>query len=158
MKAQLVGTLAALGALAGCGLVDSDPKDLGTFHFELRERPDSLTWTQVPIELMVTTETQSPCLTYALKGDVGFGQDVVAVVLSRIKLPGDVCIPSEGPAEFKYPIGFGPVRVDNPFYLTFERGGEVDRYLVMVSATAIDIAPLRSTFTQPVARRVPRGG
>jgi hypothetical protein len=140
----------------GCGI--SDPKDRSTFNFTIRDRPDSLSWTQVPIELVVTTETQSPCLTHALKGDVGFGYDVVAVVLSSIELPGDVCIPSDGPAEFTYPLGFGPVRVGNPFYLTFERGGEVNRYLVIVSETAIDIAPLQSTFMHPTARRVPRGG
>jgi hypothetical protein len=158
MSARLVAALAALGALAGCGISDSNPKDLSTFTFAIRERPDSLTWTQVPIELVVATEAQSPCLTHALRGDVGFGYDGVAVVLSSIRMPGDVCVPSDGPAEFRYPIGFGPVRVGNPFYLTFERGGEVDRYLVIVSETAIDIAPLQSAFTHPAARRVPRGG
>ena len=155
MKTHVVGTLAALGALSGCGI--SDPKDLGTFNFEIRERSE-LSWTQLPIELVVTTEPQSPCLKYALRGDVGFGSDVVAVTLDRIKLPDDVCIPSDGPAEFSYPLGFMAVRVDNPFYLTFERAGEVDRYLVIVSETEIDIAPLRSNFTQPIARRIPRGG
>ena len=154
MKAHLVGPLAVLCSLAGCGI--SDPKDLRTFTFAIRERPD-LSWTQVPIELIVTTETQSPCLSHALRGDVGFGQDVVAVALSSIELPRDVCIPSEGPAEFSNPIGFGPVSLGNPFYLTFQRGGEVDRYLVIVSETAIDIAPLRSGFTHPTDRRVPRG-
>jgi|SRR5688572_18199799 len=158
MKARLVGTFAVLGALAGCGISDGSPKDLTTFNFTIRELPDSLSWTQVPIKLIVTTETQSPCLTHALKGDVGFGQDVVAVELSSIEMPDDGCIPSDGPAEFSYPLGFGPVRVGNPFYLTFERSGELDRYLVIVSATAIDIAPLRSAFTHPIARRIPRGG
>jgi hypothetical protein len=156
MKARVVGTFAALGALTACGILDSNPKDVGTFSFELRETPiaDTLSlW----IELVVMTEPQSPCLTHALKGNAGFGIDVVAVTLERVALPRDVCIPSDGPAEFKYPIAFGPVRVDNPFYLTFESGGEVDRYLVIVSETAIDIAPLRSVFTHPINRRVPRG-
>jgi hypothetical protein len=162
MKARLVGLFVALSASAGCGISDSE-SNLGTFTFELRDRPDSLSWTQVPIELIVRTEPQSPCLTHALKGDVGFGQDVVAVELASIKLPGDVCIPSDGPAEFSYPIGFGAVRVGNPFYLTFERDGDIervtaaDRYLVIVSDTMIDIAPLRATFTTPIARRVTRG-
>jgi hypothetical protein len=163
MKARLLATFVGLGGLVGCGIFDSEPKDLGTFNFELRDRPDSLTWTQVPIELIVRTEPQSPCLTHALKGDVGFGHDVVAVELSYLKLPDDVCIPSDGPAEFSYPIGFGPVRVGNPFYLTFERDGDIehvtkaDRYLVIVSDTMIDIAPLQSVFTHLSARRVPRG-
>ena len=157
MKARLVGTFAVLHALVGCGIFDSEPKDLGRFNFEIRENPD-LSWTQVPIELNVATEPQSPCLQYALKGEVGFGSDVVAVTLSRIQLPSDVCIPSDGPAEFSYPLGFMAVRVDNPFYLTFESAGEVDRYLVMVSDTMIDIAPLHATFTTPTARRVSRGG
>ena len=40
--------------------------------------------------------------------------DVVAVNLTHTDLPGDTCIPSNGPFEFRYPIGFGPVRNDNP--------------------------------------------
>lgn len=77
--------------------------------------------------------------------------------LNTTDLPNDVCIPSTGPYEFRYPIGFGPVTVDNPFFLTFEQRGRVDRYLVIVSQTFIDIAPLSAHFTEPTARRVPRG-
>lgn len=157
MNARLVVTWTALGALLGCGIVDSDQQYPGTFTFDIRERPE-LASTQLPIEVHVATETQSPCLTYALQGNVGFGMNVVGVELSTIKLPEDVCIPSQGPAEFSYPIGFMSVRVNNPFYLTFAHGGEVDRYLVIVSDSMIDIAPLRSAFTHPNARRVPRGG
>lgn len=153
MKAHLVGTFAVLGALAGCGI--SDPKDLGTLSFELRS--DTASAQPMPIELVVRTEEQTPCLKFVLQGSVGFGMDVVAVNFTQTNLPESACIPSNGPFVFRYPIGFGPVRNDNPFFLTFERAGAVDRYLVIVSDTAIDIAPLRSVFTQPNATHVPRG-
>ena len=152
MKAQWVGTLAAFGSLAGCGI--SDPKDLGTLNFEIRQ--DTASSQPVPIELVVRTEEQTPCLKYVLQGEVGFGMDVVAVNLTQTDLPASTCIPSSGPFVFRYPIGFGPVRNDNPFFLTFDRAGVVDRYLVLVSDSTIDIAPLRSVFTHPDATHVPR--
>jgi hypothetical protein len=153
MKAHWVGTLAALGSLAGCGI--SDPKDLGTLNFEIRH--DTASAQPMPIELVVRTEEQVPCLKYVLQASVGFGTDVVAVNFNQTELPKSTCIPSDGPFEFRYPIGFGPVRNDNPFFLTFERAGVVDRYIVIVSENAIDIAPLRSVFTHPNATHVPRG-
>jgi len=153
MKAHLVGTLAAIGALAACGI--SDPKDLGTLSFEILE--DTASSQPMPIELIVRTEAQTPCLKYVLQGSVGFGMDVVAVNFNQTDLPESTCIPSDGPFVFHYPIGFGPVTNDNPFFLTIERAGQTDRYLVLVSASAIDIAPLRSVFTHPDATHVPRG-
>lgn len=153
MKARSVGTWAALGAQLGCGLLDSEPRT--QFDFEIRERPE-LEWTQVPIDVRVATDTQSPCLRYALQVHVGFGNAGVGFELSTIDLPTDVCIPSDGPAEFTHPIGFLAVNEDNPFYLTFAHRGEVDRYVVLVSDSAIDIAPLRSEFTHPIARRILR--
>jgi hypothetical protein len=152
MKAQWVGTVAALGSLAGCGI--SDPKDLGTLNFEIRQ--DTASSQPMPIELVVRTEEQTPCLKFVLQGSVGFGMDVVAVNFTQTDLPESTCIASDGPYEFRYPIGFGPVRNDNPFFLTIERAGAVDRYLVIVSESAIDIAPLRSVFTHPDATHVPR--
>lgn len=153
MKAHLVGTLAAIGALAACGI--SDPKDLGILNFDVR--PDTASSQPMPIELVVRTEPQSPCLKYVLQGIVGFGMDAVAVNFTQTNLPESTCIPSDGPFEFRYPIGFGPVRDGNPFFLTIERAGAVDRYLVIVSDSAIDIAPLRSAFTHANATHVPRG-
>jgi len=156
MKAHLVGTLAAVGSLAGCGI--SEPKDLRPLSFEIREQTvsDTASVVPMPIELVVRTEAQVPCLKYVLRPSVGFGTDGVAVNLNQTDLPGDTCIPSAGPFEFRYPIGFGAVTTDNPFFLTFERAGLVDRYLVIVSESAIDIAPLRSMFTHPNATHVPR--
>jgi len=157
MKAHWVGVLAALGSLAGCGI--SDPRDLGTLDFEIREFTvtDTTASFPMPIELVVRTEEQAPCLKYVLQRQVGFGTDRVIVVLTQTDLPESTCIPHTGPFEFSYPIGFGPVTTDNPFFLTFERAGSVDRYVVIVSDTTIDIAPLRSVFTHPTATHVVRG-
>jgi hypothetical protein len=155
MKAHLVGTFAAIGALVGCGV--SDPKDLGTLSFEIREFPDTTHTISMPIELVVGTEEQAPCLRYVLQRQVGFGTDRVIVDLTQTDLPETPCIPHTGPFQFSYPIGFGPVTTDNPFFLTFERAGSVDRYVVIVSDTTIDIAPLRSVFTHPTATHVVRG-
>lgn len=155
MKAHLVGTLAALGALAGCGV--SDPKNLDPLSFEIREFSDTTHTISMPIELVVRTEEQVPCLKFVLQRQVGFGTDAVIVDLTQTDLPESPCIPSTGPFEFSYPIGFGPVTNGNPFFLKFQRSGVVDRYLVLVSASAIDIAPLRSTFTSPTATHVVRG-
>lgn len=152
MTARLVGTLAALGTLAACGI--SDPKDLGVLNFELRT--DTASGQPMPIELVVRTEDQSPCLKYVLQTLVGFGSDVVDVNFTQTDLPESTCIPSDGPFVFRYPIGFGPVRDGNPFFLKFQRAGAVDRYVVIVSDSAIDIAPLRSAFTHADATHVPR--
>jgi|SRR5881394_316433 len=152
MKARLVGVFVGLGSLAACGI--SDPKDLGILNFDIR--PDTASSQTMPIELVVRTEPQSPCLKYVLQGIVGFGMDVVAVNFTQTNLPESTCIPSDGPFVFRYPIGFGAVRNDNPFFLTIERAGAVDRYLVLVSDSTIDIAPLRSAFTHPNATHVPR--
>jgi hypothetical protein len=158
MKARLVGTVVALGALLGCGILDNDA-DPGNFNFELREEapPDTFPGS-MSITLIVTTEVQSPCLTQALQGRAGFGSDVVVVSLTRVPLPNDVCIPSDGPAEFRTGIAYGPVTQNSTFYLTFDSGGRTDRYLVMISESTIDIAPLHATFTHALARHIPRGG
>lgn len=153
MNAHVVGTLAVVGALAGCGI--SDPKDIGALSFELLN--DTASTQSMPIELVVRTEEQTPCLRFVLQGLVGFGMDGVHVQFTQTDLPESTCIPSSGPFVFRYPIGFGPVTTDNPFFLTFERAGAVDRYVVIVSDTAIDIAPLRAAFTQPNATHVSRG-
>jgi hypothetical protein len=158
MKTRLVGTAAALGALLGCGIFDSGA-DPGNYNFELREEapPDTFPGS-MSITLIVTTEVQSPCLTHALQGQAGFGDDRIIVSLNRVALPSDVCIPSDGPAEFRTPIAFGPATVNHPFYLTFATGSRMDQYLVIISESAIDISPLHATFTHALARRIPRGG
>jgi hypothetical protein len=88
MKAHWVGTLAALGSLAGCGI--SDAKDLRTLNFEIRVQAvtDTASALPMPIELVVTTEEQVPCLKFVLLASLGFGTDVVEVNLNQTDLPG----------------------------------------------------------------------
>jgi hypothetical protein len=143
-----------LGAVAACGIMDST-RDVSPLSFAIREGyivdppPPPL-----QIGLLVSTETQYPCLGYWLENELSVAGSVLHVSVSdRVRKPQEVCAAAIGPAGFRVEL---PVTVGS-YTLEFARNGVTDRYTVTITDTAIEIATIEAHFTTPTALSFPRG-
>jgi hypothetical protein len=146
-------TPVALAVVAGCGLLDSW-LDTSPLSFSIYEGYFVNPPPPPPhIALIVTTETQYPCMNYRLDGALR-----VAGTTLRVDIPGTVrepriCLTAIGPAGFRSAL---PVTTGT-YTLEFRRAGLTDRYLIRVTVDAIEIATIESHFTTPTALSFPRG-
>jgi len=152
MTATRIVTPVLLGALAACGIFDSI-RDSSPLTFAIREGhivdpppPPS------QIGLLVSTETQYPCLGYQLANEFSVAGSVLHVSVSDRVTKPEVCATAIGPAGFRVLL---PVTTGT-YTLEFTREGITDRYSVTITATAIEIAPIESHFTHPTALSFPR--
>ena len=100
---------------------------------------------QHQVLLIVSDQQTYPCTNYQLEsGTSVVGQNIQVSMSGRVLKP-DVCLTATGPAQYQtaLPIAAGTYDLD------FARGGAVDRYRLTVTASAISITTIESSFTHP---------
>jgi len=96
--------------------------------------------------LLVVSDQQSyPCTNYQLEsGTSVLGQTINVSISGRVLKP-DVCLTATGPAQYQTALPVGPGTYD----LDFERGDALDRYRLIVTASAVSVTTIESSFTRP---------
>ncbi|HUC39265.1 MAG TPA: hypothetical protein VMR92_00410 [Gemmatimonadales bacterium] len=98
------------------------------------------------VVLLVSDQATYPCMNYQLESGLSVaGQDILVSMSGRILKP-DVCLTATGPAQYQTALPIAP----GTYSLEFARSGAVDRYRLTVTATAIAISTIESSFTRPM--------
>ncbi len=139
----------ALAAMPACRILEAPAED-GLLTFEVREVVWDLPSPQ--IVLFVSDDKIYPCLNYLIDNDLSVQNHSIRVAMSGAVRPPNVCLDAIGPAQIRSPL---PV-VEGKYTLEFTRAGLTDRYVLTVTASAIQITTLETHFTHPNALRFPR--
>ncbi len=97
------------------------------------------------VVLLVSDQETYPCMNYQLESGLSIAGHTIRVSMSGRVLKPDVCLTATGPAQYRTALPIAP----GTYSLEFERSGSVDRYRLTVTASAIEIATLESSFTRP---------
>jgi len=149
MRSPALHALFALVALTACEVLQGAPEG-GLLTFEVREVP----WDPPSprIVLFVSNDTTYPCLNYRIENELTVQNHSIRVAMSGVVSAPNVCLNAIGPAQIRSPL---PI-ADGTYTLEFVRGGQTDRYVLTVTASAIQITILEARFTRPTALRFPR--
>jgi len=95
--------------------------------------------------LIVSDQQTYPCTNYQLEsGTSVVGQSIQVSMSGRVLKP-DVCLTATGPAQYQTALPIAPGRYE----LEFARGSALDRYRLTVTASAISVTTIESSFTRP---------
>jgi len=96
--------------------------------------------------LLIVSDQQSyPCTNYQLEsGTSVVGQNIQVSMSGRVLKP-DVCLTAIGPAQYQTALPVAP----GTYELEFARGSALDRYRLTVTASAISVTTIESSFTRP---------
>lgn len=149
MRSSALYALVALVAITACQALPGPPEG-GLLTFEVREVP----WDPPTprIVLFVSNDSTYPCLNYRIENELTVQNHSIRVAMSGAVSAPNVCLTAIGPAQIRSPL---PI-ADGTYTLEFVRGGLTDRYVLTVTASAIQITPLETHFTRPTAIRFPR--
>lgn len=99
------------------------------------------------VVLLVSDQQTYPCMNYQLDGGTSVAGQTIRVTMSGRVIKPDVCMTATGPAQYQAALPIAPGTYD----LDFAQGGAVDRYRLTVTASAISITTIESSFTRPAA-------
>lgn len=95
--------------------------------------------------LLVSDQQTYPCMNYQLDGGTNVAGQTIRVTMSGRVIKPDACMTATGPAQYQAALPIAPGTYD----LDFTQGGAVDRYRLTVTASAISITTIESSFTRP---------
>lgn len=133
--------------LSGCGLFSTEPDREtlpieGKILFSVLQDPSA---TPTPaVRLSMQTEKTYGCINYLIDHNLfPFGK-VIRINLKGIYLPENICLTALGRAGASRQMELG----DGTYTLQFAYKNKSDQYLLAISGSDIQIAPIQASFTK----------